>query len=926
MALLVVLAMVAAACTQTEADTTTTDAPAEPAADTTTSVVRNSPEAKAMIDAAMGGTQAVQDFAIYFDLVLMPEDGGLESFYDEVRDQAMVGSGQAVELVDGYTLAPVDSLRGAVTDPDGVVLDTISLDFALLGSSPALIEESLQTLSDVFETAGEPGLIDALTASGNGEATLLVQIATADYTQRRTHVGPGDLAVIDLAFVDAISPGDRLASVHLFGQTLPGDPAAEAGLSALELFTYRWDLGLVAMLGDELGVTVVVDDTASIAAGPTVRVEPEGRLVSLDTGETSFPLRHKAPAQPLHLGDPPVANVLPVVVVTNASGSEGKNDGLGKFFTPFLKPLQLVSEGVEGYRHGQELIRRTMARASRDRATDRQAYPIPDSGGCLKSISFEDDHRWYVGYQVDPSNPETAANDVAASVDMKGTNRLCRLVGPADPDSMASALGLLYAQFFCHAKAANLKQANDPAIVAANSFSGLAKICDPLQELPRPDRDFPRTAGMFGDVHFTTFDQLIVQNQAAGEFLVFDNEVATVQVRTEPWKDSDSVSVATAVAARMGDHTVSIHLDTETLVGETYLDGGLAETERGESVAIGGAALSWSGFSWMVVWPDGTELKVFPDTTGLVVFVSSESESVGMFGGDGDGIAENDRVTRSGVVMSTDRSQPMSWDEHYDVYVDSWRITQEESLFYYGPGESTGTYTIEGFPASYWEVSDLAPVVRDEAEAACVGGGITRADILEACILDVSLTDDLAFVYPAYLVEISIPPQAAPLGGSVEGPSLPGSEDMLVVGDFTFEFGADHRFIEGARDPVCRFDGPFSLEARTRFTAEDGAEIQFQFEYWQADRTHDGREALHLFTRENGTYIVWAVINPTAVPGASLTAGSIETVSLVDDTITITGTAYLNEPMDPDFYNVDEALPAGAPFLPFTLRVTCHSS
>jgi hypothetical protein len=419
---------------------------------------------------------------------------------------------------------------------------------------------------------------------------------------------------------------------------------------------------------------------------------------------------------------------------------------------------------------------------------------------------------------------------------------------------------------------------------------------------------------------------LVVQNQAAGEFLIFDNGVATVQLRTEPWADSDTVSVATAVAARIGDHTVSIHLDTESSSGVTYIDGVLAETDRGDAVAIGGAALSWSGFGWIVVWPDGTELKVFPDTSGLVVFVTSESTSVGMLGGDGDGVKDNDRVTRSGVVMSTDRSQPISWEEHYDVYVDSWRITQEESLFYYGPGESTEAYTIEGFPSSHWEVADLDPTVRNEAEEACIDGGITRDDILEACILDVALTGDPAFVYPAYLVEISIPPQASPLGGSVEGPSLPGIEDMLVVGDFIFEFGAEHRFIAGPQTGGCRFGHPLyadQLFASTRFTAEDGATMDFRFEYLPPDATGNGQEALEILAQEDGNIVVWAQINWEGVP---LTAGSIETISRADNTVTITGTAYLNEDPLFRFTNIYQELPADARYLPFTLRVTCHSS
>jgi len=928
-AALVVLAMVAAACTQTEADTTTTVAPKTPEADTTTTVVRNSPEAKAMIDVALGGTQAVQDFAIYLDLVLMPEEGGLESFYDDVRDQAMAGAGVPVELVDGFTFAPVNSLRGAVTDPDGVVLPTIALDFALMEASPALVEEARQTLIDVFETAGEPELIDAFAAT-NGAAPLLVQIATADYTQKRTHVGPGDLATIDMTFVDAISPGDRIASVHLFGQTLPGDPVAEAGLSALELFTYRWNLGLVVMLGDDLGVTIVVDDTATVAAGPTVGIEPEERRALTGVGGTPLALNNQGEGVGLQLGEYQQANNVPVVAESDTSpDSEIDQEFVEKVVQNYLKPRELVSWMAAASRAAEALVRETTAKVLSDGRI--RAFGI-GGGGCVVSADYDpssaddDGFAWFVGGVVEGMTPEEIPEDTPTLIPLEPPeNGVCVPLAEVDRDEVITTLGLAWARVACMTIRPEIRKRNNPSspLDSPDPFpsDSLTGLCN-TSRLPRERR----TAGMFGDVHVTTFDQLIIQNQAAGEFLIFDNGVATVQLRTEPWADSDVVSVATAVAARIGDHTVSIHLDTESSRGVTYIDGVLAETDRGEAVAIGGAALSWSGFGWMVVWPDGTELKVFPDTTGLVVFVTSESTSIGMLGGDGDGIAENDRVARSGVVMSSDRLEPISWEEHYDVYVDSWRITQEESLFYYGPGESTQTYTLEGFPASYWEVSDLDANVRDEAEEACVEGGITREDILEACILDVALTGDLAFVYSAYLVEVSIPPHASPLGGSVAGPPLPGTEDMLVVGDFTFEFDSEHRFIEGTQDPVCRFDGPFSLEARTRFTAEDGAELQFQFEYWPAAATANGQEALYMFTRNDGDFVVWAVVNPTAVPtpGASLNAGSIETVSRDDNTVTITGTAYLNE--DPLFYHTYEALPAGTRFEPFTLRVTCHSS
>lgn len=888
-ACLVVLAMIAAACTQTEADTTTTLVSNSPEADPPVTVVRNSPEAKAMIDAAMGGTQAVQDFVIHIDLAEQTGETS-ESFYQDVVALAIAEVGESFELAGGFTFVPVESIEAEVIDSNGTVLPTLAVDFGLLTFTEDAFGVSRSSLLEAFPSDQTEllGFIDTLQSEGSG---LLVEVITADFSQARTHVGPGDRTAIDLTSISSVAPGDAVTSLHVFGQTLPGDPEEESGLTAHELFSYRWNQGLVNVLGSEDGPSFVNDQTLRVVEGSTIL-----------TRDAKYAL------------------------VTAFSVMSA------------IEALELLPFGREwGYNEPDSAVE--VARGDGWLATFNifgAPYSVrPDFAICLHVVGSDGtvgDRRCEYINDLDLQPVDTSPRFVLMT--LVGLLRCAELAGEMyrrnqgagiPVNEIRSAFGRPPLEPASTTTTdPDLRHPLDPPD-STDPFDSLVPPADPrgLCELPRRAG---RTAGMFGDVHFTTFDQLIIQNQAAGEFLVFDNEVATVQMRTEPWEDSDSVSVATAVAARMGDHTVSIHLDTESSSGLTYIDGVLAETDRGEAVAIGGAALSWSGFGWMVVWPDGTELQVFPDTTGLVVFVTSDSTSVGMLGGDGDGIAENDRVTRSGAVMPFDRSEPTSWEEHYGVYVDSWRITREESLFYYGPGESTETYTLEGFPASYWEVADLDPVVRDEAEAVCVDGGITREDILDACVLDVALTGDPAFAFAAYRVQASIPSHASPLGGSVVGPSLPGTEDMLVVGDFTFEFGADHRFTEGPQAfGGCRFNEFIAdhLFASTRFTAEDGATMDFRFEYLPPDATGNGKEALEILAQEDGNIVVWAQINWEGVP---LTAGSIEAISRADNTVSITGTAYLNEDPLFRFSNIYQELPDGARFLPFTLRVTCHSS
>ncbi len=194
------------------------------------------------MDNALGGAQAVQDFVIHIDMSLQTDDGPV-SFYQEVLDRAGSGTGQPVELAGGFTFTTVDSLQGKVIDDAGKILPSISLDFGLLavGRDSAIVGS--EELAGEMRGMADEELTQTLLSLDPSDASLLVELVTADYTEARTHAGPGDRSAIDLTFVRAISPGDSVTSIHVFGQTLPGDPVAEDGLSPQDLFSLSLESG-----------------------------------------------------------------------------------------------------------------------------------------------------------------------------------------------------------------------------------------------------------------------------------------------------------------------------------------------------------------------------------------------------------------------------------------------------------------------------------------------------------------------------------------------------------------------------------------------------------------------------------------------------------------------------------------------------------
>jgi hypothetical protein len=283
----------------------------------------------------------------------------------------------------------------------------------------------------------------------------------------------------------------------------------------------------------------------------------------------------------------------------------------------------------------------------------------------------------------------------------------------------------------------------------------LSTYCTPKTPATRPGA--PGTdGGSGGDPHDFDFDGGLFDFQQAGEFtLVKSTKGVDVQVRQQPLSNC-CVSFNTAAAMRVGHATVEV--DRQGASGiSVYVD---QRVVHGASVKLaGGGQLSVGpgqyGTTATVTWPDQTTVKVF-NAGGLgsgvldvsVALATDQLGHVSGLLGDAGGPAAQEFVSPSGhpypASVITGSSQH-DLKVRYDQFGNGWRITQRESLFHYAHGQSTRSFTIRSFPATFETVGSLPAAKRAAAEKACKAAGIASPKLLDACELDVAATGDKGF-------------------------------------------------------------------------------------------------------------------------------------------------------------------------------------
>lgn len=701
-----------------------------------------------------------------------------------------------------------------------------------------------------------------LVPAGPGE--LLVEIITADPTLR-THVSEGDRAVMDITAVESVQPGDRLVQRYLFAQTLPGDPDEERGLDPYELFASRWAAGLVRVAGNGAGPVVFEDGTADAVEGST-----------LATLEVKRGLLQAARIQGALDG-------FQEARVALSRGGEQTIDDVG---------------GVEGVGGGIVVLY-------------DQPGDDPGTGGAVGPNQREVTTDEFAMLMA-TLRGEQACQDLLP--DMLARNRLVTRL-----DDVGDAISRTGVGDDLDLDDVDVNEDGEASPDDTADFiipSSLSDVCDPPPEPPDlPDFPFIPTGGTFGDIRLRTLDGLQYDHQATGEFLLFESPTTSVHIRTEPAEATDAsavgadnvASVGTATAVRLTTSALSMHLD-----GTTYLDGELLALDRGVPTDLDGVAVVDALHGWGLVFADGTQVHIERFSNQLITVVNAATLPTGGLLGDGNGDQTDDLLSRDGELLTVEEGTGRDRARFYDVFVASWRLDDDESLLHHRPGESADGFVIDGFPSTSILVDDLDPEARAEAEAVCLDAGVRTVDGLRDCTLDVAITGDDSFGFATFVFDVaSVPPVADSAAGADDAPAE--GVAGLTIGTTSIELGAD----PASRMPNTPFgwsceagDGSYTLEQRHTVSATERYAVEIRLE------ASAGDPRFTLIVERNGEPWAWVLdwIDPPP--------GEIATLEVDGETLTASGTVFVNDPPDPVLGPL-AAVPDDGRREPFTLTVTC---
>ena len=265
-------------------------------------------------------------------------------------------------------------------------------------------------------------------------------------------------------------------------------------------------------------------------------------------------------------------------------------------------------------------------------------------------------------------------------------------------------------------------------------------------------------AASAGDPHQLTFSGADYDFQAAGEFTLAKSTTddLDIQIRQEPYPGAANIAIDTATAMRVGSTIVELAVNASGHL-QVWVDGvGVSYASR---ALDGGGKLSVSNpWAATVTWPDGTTVTVFsiPTTPRKLICTSRHAINLTIrvprsrFGhlegllGD-PGAPPGELVGGNGTTYSLDElAQPWASAHDFDVlyhqFAQSWRLSQQRSLFYYPKGTSTASFSDLAFPGRALTVASLAPTTASAAKRECKAEGVTNLYLLADCVFDLGLT------------------------------------------------------------------------------------------------------------------------------------------------------------------------------------------
>lgn len=273
----------------------------------------------------------------------------------------------------------------------------------------------------------------------------------------------------------------------------------------------------------------------------------------------------------------------------------------------------------------------------------------------------------------------------------------------------------------------------------------------------------PTTARSYGDPHFKSFDGNNFSLQSVGEFILIKSSDGFVNIQSRQKARGADVSLNTGVAMNVGGDRVALYSDEKPdsdISTPLRVEGRPIKLSGNTYFLPHGGTITTKGNDYIITWPTGEKLVAstnnfrFGNMNLMAQIYPCEDQYEGIFG-NANGTPKDDIQIRNGgvrndlysatnkfggVVLTNESS-----NEAERIYLaqlakdfgNSWRVTNETTLFDYGVGETTLTYTDLNFPQIHRTVGDLSQNQQNKARRKCEEQGV-RGEDLKGCIFDMA--------------------------------------------------------------------------------------------------------------------------------------------------------------------------------------------
>jgi len=263
---------------------------------------------------------------------------------------------------------------------------------------------------------------------------------------------------------------------------------------------------------------------------------------------------------------------------------------------------------------------------------------------------------------------------------------------------------------------------------------------------------------LWGDPHLVTLDKLHYDLQSVGEFHLLEIPEYGIDIQTRLVPLNSDVSAGDRIAFMIDDSLIELRSNNAVLI-----DGETVTLDSGSVRDLGAdASIMRSGNRLMVVFPGVYERTILVWDHGTIAVTGGSDTTRGLLGNN-DGNPNNDLALRDGSRLAANVSRAVL----YGSYAESWRISDDDSLFTYGPGESTETFTNRSFPANVLTLGDFTNAEVNAATAICTTNEVPPGPQFNDCVYDMAVTgDDKYAAAAANVTDVLVDPHAADLNAT----------------------------------------------------------------------------------------------------------------------------------------------------------------